>query len=120
MGRSALLDVVDAAWQLDASPDAWMEGVVGTAASALPCGVESGAYHFRVEDGAVALTAWGGGKDLRCIPTRLYREVPADALLPAYGLDGAGRALDALHAPGTVPASQAGMSRGNRSRPLKV
>ena len=108
MARSALLDVVDAAWQLDASPDAWVEGVVSAAATALPTGVESAAYHFRVDEGAVALTAWGGGLDFRAIPTRLYREVPGEELLPAYGLDATGRALDA---PGVVPEPQAGLSR---------
>ena len=83
---ASLLPLLDAAYDLDASRDAWLEALAETAVRSFPHGDGVTAYTFEFA-APPRVTAAYGVEEIARIPTMIFEELPLEAVRAAYGSD---------------------------------
>jgi DNA-binding CsgD family transcriptional regulator len=83
--RPHLLDVVEAAFDLEASDDAWQEAVVDQARRVFPGALGALGYRYRLREGAPVLTSVvSGDRDLLEVPARGHQALDLRHIYRAY------------------------------------
>lgn len=85
MARRQLLDVVEAAYDLDASDDAWGEGLVAAAVGAFPGASGALGFRYRLVGGAPEIAAEVlGDPAFLDVPSEGHEQVSTEQVLKAY------------------------------------
>lgn len=105
MARAHLLDVVEAAYELDRPADAWHHAIVAQAARVFPGATGALGYRFRLTDGMPQLTSEVvGDTDFLAVPDEGHSQLDLAKIYRAYSVPSHAEPTTVFHADPTTGA----------------
>ena len=108
MGRAQLLDVLDAAYDLDAGSEQWMANLCGAAVRVFPGATGALAYRYHLTGGMPALTSGVvGNAEYLEVPDEGHDSVSVESIMRAYSAPSHAEPTTVFHADpsGRAPAA---------------